>query len=264
MRKIWWGDFTTEEFKGLDPHKTIAILPIAAIEQHGPHLPVSTDTTIMAGMLKTLIPLIAEDHDVRILPIQSIGKSNEHIRAPGTLTIPATDLINQWSEIGASVARAGIRKVIIITSHGGNEEVMAIVTRELREQFNMMAIKTSWMRFGLPDGFYSEVEQKYGIHGGDVETSLMLHFRPHCVDMTKAQNFRSRVQDAEAELAMIKHTGQQAFAWLASDLNLNGVVGEAAKANANKGKATAEHQAKGFTKLIDDLAKLTLADWITD
>ena len=139
VRKIWWGDFTTLEFQDIDANATIAVLPIAAIEQHGPHLPVSTDTSIMNGMLATVIPLLPTDIDVRILPVQAIGKSNEHLHAPGTLTIPATGLIDHWVEIGHSIARAGIRKLLIVNSHGGNEEIMGIVSRELRVRARMMS-----------------------------------------------------------------------------------------------------------------------------
>jgi creatinine amidohydrolase len=191
-RKIWWGDFTTREFEGLDPDNTIAVLPVAATEQHGPHLPVSTDSSIMQGMLETVIDLAPADLDIRILPVQCVGKSNEHQHAPGTLTIPVTTLIDHWVELGHSVARAGIRKVVLVNSHGGNEEVMGIVARELRVRARMLAVKTSWMRFGLPTGLYSPVETSYGIHGGDVETSLMLHFQPELVAFDKAENLNRR------------------------------------------------------------------------
>jgi creatinine amidohydrolase/Fe(II)-dependent formamide hydrolase-like protein len=177
-KSFWWSDFTSRDFDNLDPDKVIAVLPIAATEQHGPHLPVATDHAIMAGMLETVFPLMPADIDMRVLPIQAVGKSNEHIRSPGTLTISATTLIDLWCDLGDSVARAGIRKLVIVNSHGGNEEVMGIVARELRVRHDMMVAKTSWMRFGLPDGLYGDYERKYGIHGGDVETSLMLHFTP--------------------------------------------------------------------------------------
>lgn len=262
-RRIWWGDFPTTEFSGLDPEATIAVLPIAAIEQHGPHLPVSTDAAIMQGMLDAVIPLIPDDHDVRILPVQSVGKSNEHLHAPGTLTLSPLAAIQGWAELGLSVSRAGIRKIVLVNAHGGNEEIMGIVTRELRVACRMLAVKTSWMRFGVPEGLYTEAEMRYGIHGGDVETSLMLHFRPGLVDMAKAEDFRSNVERAENDFALLRHTGTHAFAWIAGDLNPHGVVGNAAAATAEKGRLTAAHQAAGFVRLLQDIRKASLSDYIT-
>ena len=194
--------------------------------------------------------------------MQSVGKSNEHIRSPGTLTLPATVLIEAWTELGTSVARAGVRKLVIVNSHGGNEEIMGIVARELRVRHDMLVAKTSWSRFGRPAGLYSEAEDRYGIHGGDFETSMMLHFRPDLVDMASAQDFRSRVEDAEQSFGLLKHTGTHAFAWLSPDLNAAGVVGEASRATAEKGRATASHQADGFVALLQDMRKARLADWL--
>lgn len=261
-RRAWWGDFRTTEYASIDPEATIAVLPVAAIEQHGPHLPVSTDTTIMTGMLETVIARLPAGLDVRILPVQSVGKSNEHLHAPGTLTLPASTLVEAWTELGLSVARAGVRKIVVVNSHGGNEEIMGIVTRELRVRQGMLAVKSSWQRFGRPDGLYSERENRYGIHGGDVETSLMLHFRPDLVDMGRAEDFVSRVESAEREFSLLRHTGTHAFAWIAPDLNPNGVVGEAHLAAAEKGRLTAEHQADGFIRLLQDVRKAKLADWL--
>lgn len=262
-KRVWWGDYRTTEYAAIDSERTIIVLPVAAIEQHGPHLPVSTDTTIMQGMLETVIALLPDDLDIRILPIQAVGKSNEHVHAPGTLTLPAPALIEAWTEIGASVARAGVRKLVVVNSHGGNEEIMGIVTRELRVRFAMLAVKTSWQRFGRPDGMYPELEDRHGIHGGDVETSLMLHFRPDLVDMGKAENFASSVARAEQQFDLLRHTGTHAFAWIASDLNPHGVVGNAAIATAEKGRLTAEYQAKGFVTLLRDVRKARLDDWIS-
>lgn len=261
-RRVWWGDYRTTEYASIDPEGTIAVLPVAAIEQHGPHLPVSTDTTIMNGMLETMIARLPAELDIRILPVQAVGKSNEHLHAPGTLTLTAPTLIAAWTELGLSIARAGVRKLIVVNSHGGNEEIMGIVTRELRVREKMLAVKTSWQRFGRPAGMYSDLEERQGIHGGDVETSLMLHFRPDLVDMGKAENFVSNVARAEREFSLLRHTGTHAFAWMARDLNPHGVVGEAALATAEKGRLTAEHQADGFITLLKDVRKAKLADWL--
>ncbi len=262
-RKIWWGDFKAPDFAEIDPEETIAVLPVAAVEQHGPHLPLSTDADIMNGMLATAIPLVPQDLDLRILPVQAVGKSDEHVYAPGTLSIPAGSLIESWTELGASVARAGVRKLVVVTSHGGNEEVMGIVTRNLRVRFGMMAVRTSWERFGRTDGLFSAHEVRRGIHGGDVETSLMLHFRPDLVELEKADNFASRADKAEQEFALLNAQSPHAFAWIASDLNPHGVVGNAAAATAEKGRLTAEHQARGFVTLLEDVRRARLADWLS-
>jgi creatinine amidohydrolase len=261
-RRVWWGDFRAPEFKNIDPEAVIAVVPVAAIEQHGPHLSVSTDTAIMEGMLAETIALLPADLDIRILPVQPVGKSNEHIFVPGTLTISPSVLIEAWTELGASIAHTGIRKIVFVNSHGGNEEAIGIVTRELRVRHAMMAVKTSWERFGRPEGLFSAWEERYGIHGGDVETSLMLHFRPELVDMAKAEDFPSRVLDAEQEFDLLRQTGKHAFAWVAGDLNPHGVVGNAAAATAEKGRATAEFQAEGFVRLLQDIRNAKLRDWL--
>ncbi len=262
INRPWWGDYRTIEYAAIDPEATIAVLPVAAIEQHGPHLPVSTDTTIMQGMLETVFARLPAALDARFLPIQAVGKSNEHLHAPGTLTLPPTTLIEAWTELGLSVARAGVRKLVIVNSHGGNEEIMGIVSRELRVRAKMLSVKTSWQRFGRPAGMYTDLEDRQGIHGGDVETSLMLHFRPDLVDMDKARNFVSSVARAEQSFELLRHTGTHAFAWIASDLNPHGVVGDASIATAEKGRLTAGHQADGFVRLLEDVRKAKLTEWL--
>lgn len=257
-RRVWWGDFRTTEFQELDPLETIALLPIAATEQHGPHLGCGTDAIIAAGMLDTMIAMLPGGLDLRILPVQAVGKSNEHLHAPGTLTIPAIALIEHWLALGRSVARAGLRKLVIVNAHGGNEEVMGIIARELRVEAGMLVAKTSWSRFGKPDGLFSDRENRYGIHGGDAETSLMLHFRPAAVDMSHAEDFGSVVEDEDQRFALLRATGQHAYAWIASDLNPAGTVGEASRATAEKGRALAEHQARGLLTLLDDLRRAPL------
>jgi creatinine amidohydrolase len=261
-RRIWWGDFPAAACEALDAEATIAVLPVAAVEQHGPHLPLSTDSAIMSGMLDTVIARLPDNLDARFLPIQCVGKSNEHLAQAGTLSLSPALLIEAWTQFGEAVARAGVRKFVVVTSHGGNEEVMGIVTRELRVRFGMMAVKTSWGRFGVPAGLYSDDEMRYGIHGGDLETSLMLHFRSDLVDMAKAEHFRSSVERAEKTFELLRPTGPHAFAWMAQDLNPHGVVGNAAAATAEKGRLTAAHQADGFVRLLRDIRAAKLADWI--
>ncbi|QYZ69103.1 creatininase family protein [Neotabrizicola shimadae] len=234
-RRLDWKDYRAPEWKTVDPLKTIAILPTAAIEQHGPHLPVGTDTIINEGLLDLLRARCPDDLDLRILPTQAVGKSNEHLWAPGTLTLTAPTALAVWTEIGLSVARAGVRKLVILNSHGGNVDLISIVGRELRVRAGMYVVKLGWGAHGLPEGLYSPQETTFGIHGGDVETSLLLAFRPDTVDMSQAQDFRS-----SAETAAISPIGGISAAWIASDLNPAGVVGEAHLGTAEKGHLTAE------------------------
>jgi creatinine amidohydrolase len=174
------------------------------------------------------------------------------------LTLPAGVAIEAWTELGLSVRRAGIRKLVIVNSHGGNEEIMGIVARELRVRCGMLAVKTSWMRFGLPGNLFSEQEMRQGIHGGDVETSLMLHFRPDLVDMRAAEDFRSLAADMQQANRHLGPTGTHSFAWIASDLNPHGVVGDASAATAEKGRLVAAHQAHGFVELLREVRAISL------
>jgi creatinine amidohydrolase len=251
-RKLDWADYRAPDL-AVDPARTIAILPTAAIEQHGPHLPVGVDTMIMEGMLARLRATCPDDLDLRILPVQAVGKSNEHIHAPGTLTLDAPTALAAWQQIGLSVARAGVRKIVIVNSHGGNLDLISILARELRVRAGMLAVKCQWGNFGKPEGMYSAQEATYGIHGGDLETSLMLHFRPELVDMAAARDFRST-----AETAPIPPTGPISLGWVSSDLNPAGVVGEAHLATADKGAATCAHQVAGFLGLLRQLEALPL------
>ena len=245
-----WLEKKAPEFRDIDPEKTIAILPTAAIEQHGPHLPVGTDTIIGTGMLTEVKKIMPPELDARILPIQAIGKSNEHIWEVGTLTLTAETALRAWTEIGESVARSGIKKMVIVNSHGGNLDLISIVARELRVKFGMLVIKCQWGNFGQPQGLYSEYEKKYGIHGGESETSMVLHFRPELVDMTKAIKFEST-----AEHTPFPPVGPISYGWIAKDLNPDGTVGDAHLGAAEKGKLTAEFQAKGFLDLLFKVEK---------
>jgi creatinine amidohydrolase len=187
-----------------------------------------------------------------------IGKSNEHLRSPGTITYSAENLARIWVEIGESIHRAGVCKMVMVNSHGGNTDVIGIVARELRVRLNMLVATTQWRRFGLPGGIYSEFDTRHGIHAGDIETSLMLHFRPELVDMGKAKLFPSKAADMEKVYKHLRPAGQHAFGWIAQDLNADGALGDASAASAEKGRLTAEHQADAFIELLRDVARFPL------
>lgn len=253
LPRRYWQDMTTGDFAESDTSAWIAVLPVAAIEQHGPHLPVYTDTCIADGMIRRSIELLPDGIPVTFLPVQAIGKSNEHIASPGTLTSTWETTTKLWLDIGDSVHRAGIRKLVVVNSHGGNVPMVDIVARELRVRHEMLVVATAWSRFGLPEGISAPEEAFYGIHGGDIETSIMLHLRHDLVRMDDARDFRSAQLDMMAEFKQLRAHGPVQFGWKAQDLNPAGVVGNAAAATAAKGKAVVEHQARAFVDLCDDV-----------
>lgn len=252
-RRLDWAEFAASDFQTIDPERTIAVLPTAAVEQHGPHLPVGTDLMIATGMLERLRATCPDDLDLRILPVQAVGKSNEHLWAAGTLTLSAETALRAWTELGLSVARAGIRKMVIVNSHGGNVDLISILAREMRVQAGMLAVKCQWTGFGYPEGMISADERHYGIHGGEVETSLMLAFRPDLVAMDRAEAFASTAASAQ-----VPPTGPVSYGWIARDLGEAGVVGNAAAATADKGHAIADHQVAGFVALLHAVRETTV------
>ena len=258
-RSKYWSEWSWRDFAEADMSQYVAILPVAATEQHGPHLPVGVDTYINQGYLARAVKLTPDDMPVLYLPVQAIGKSNEHIEYPGTLTFSHETVIRAWTEIGDSVARTGCRKLVFINSHGGNVPVIDIVARELRVKHRMLAAHAAWHRLGLPEGMFSAEERAHGIHGGEVETSLMLAFQPHIVKMDRAENFVSAAVGIEQEFRQLRVTQPIGFGWMASDLTAAGVAGDASRASAEKGEACADHAAAAFIDLLRDVLAFDLA-----
>jgi creatinine amidohydrolase len=259
LPKRYWAEMTWRDFAEADMANVIAVLPIAAIEQHGPHLPVGVDTFINEGYLRAAMALVPDDLPVLFLPIQSIGKSNEHIAFPGTLTLSAETIIRAWTEIGESVWRTGCRKLVFANSHGGNVAVMDIVARDLRVRCGMLAVTCSWHRFGYPDRMLTPHEQQVGIHAGDAETSLMLAFRPDTVKRGEMRDFESESARMAREFAHLRATQPIGFGWMSQDLSPAGAMGDASAATPAKGEAAAAHGARAFLALLRDVAAFDLA-----
>jgi creatinine amidohydrolase len=254
----FWAEMSWRDFAAADMSKVVAVLPVAAIEQHGPHLPVGVDMFINEGYFARGVKRIPDEMPVLILPTQAIGKSNEHIEYPGTLTFSLETVTRAWTEIGDSVARTGCRKLIFMNSHGGNVPVIDAVARELRVRHRMLAVHAAWHRLGYPAELFSAQERAHGIHGGEAETSLMLAFRPRTVHMSEAQNFVSAAIGIEQEFRQLRVTQPIGFGWMASDLHPLGTAGDASQATAEKGEACAENGAEAFLDLLHDVLAFDL------
>ena len=255
----FWAEMTWTDFRDADMASAIAVLPVAAIEQHGPHLPVGVDTFIMEGYLRAAVARLPDDLPALVLPVQAIGKSNEHIAFPGTLTFSAETVIRAWREIGESVHRAGVRKLVIVNSHGGNIPPLDIVARELRVRLGLLVVVVSWSRFGHPPGLYGAGEAVHGIHAGEAETSLMMAFRPDLLRREAVRNFVPNSVAIAEEFKWLRVTQPIGFGWMAQDVSAAGAMGDAASATAAKGEASADHGAAAFLELLRDVERFDVA-----
>jgi creatinine amidohydrolase len=249
----FWAEMTWTDFQARDMERTIAVLPVAATEQHGPHLPLGTDTFIMEGYIAKVIGRLPDELAVLFLPVQNCALSIEHADFPGTLNLPAEPLISAWTKLCECVHRTGCRKLVLLTSHGGNTAILDIIAHDLRARLGMLVIMASWHRFGAPDGLFSAHEQAHGIHAGEIETSLMLNFRPDLVRTEEAADFASRSIEMETEFNWLRVGRPTGFGWMSQDLSASGAMGNAQAANAQKGEACAGYGATAFIELLHDI-----------
>jgi creatinine amidohydrolase len=254
-----WAEMTAQDLAaGVDKTRWIAVLPLAAVEQHGPHLPIEVDVIIAEAYLARTRKIIPAELPVTFLPLQPIGFSQEHVAFPGTRTLSAEAAVRAWTEIGESVHRAGLRKLLLMTSHGGNTAVMDIVARDLRARNAMLVVTCGWHRFGYPEGLFSAEERRHGIHAGEIETSLMLAARPDAVQMEKADNFTPATVTMEKEFRWLHASRPAGFGWMTQDLHPSGAVGNARIATAEKGEAALTHGAKAFVELLREIERFDL------
>lgn len=248
-----WDELATTDFTAEAVRDAVAVFPVAAVEQHGPHLPLGTDVFIMEGYLAHVHALLEANRPVLILPIQTVGLSNEHVAFPGTLTLRPETAIRAWTDIGESLHLAGIRKLLFVSSHGGNSPVVDIVARDLRVRLGLTTASVSWQRFGYPDGLFDAEEIRFGIHGGDIETSLMLAFRPDLVRSDKSRDFASHDAELARRYRYLSASRPAGLGWMSQDLNPAGAIGDASGASREKGEAAAAYGARAFVTLLEEL-----------
>ena len=259
----FWADLKSPDFARLDLPRCIAVLPVAAIEQHGPHLPLHVDATLVDGVVASAVAHLPADLPVLFLPTQAIGFSPEHTRFPGTLTLKADTILRLWTELAESVAATGVQKLVLLNSHGGQVGLLDVVARDLRARLGMLVYSVNSFNLPLLDAagesaatLFSAHEHRFGIHAGDIETSMMLALRPDQVDMAKAQDFHSTSQDRSAQFSILGDGRSAKLGWQMQDYNPHGAVGNAAAATAEKGHALLGAMGRSLAQLLGEIDQL--------
>ena len=265
----FWADWTARDFAQAHDHgrsaQLIAVLPVAATEQHGPHLPLCVDSLLVDGVIAHALPHIPPEVSALFLPTQAVGFSPEHAAFAGTLTLKANTLIQLWTDIGESVAAAGVRKLVLLNAHGGQSGLLDVVARDLRARLNLLVYSVNWFNLPLtsPQGqdlnrLFDAHEQRFGIHAGDIETSMTLALRPQLVSMALAQNFASSAADRAAQFPLLGNGKSAKLAWQTQDYNPAGAVGNAQAASADKGQQLLQAAGRALAQLLAELHRLPL------
>ena len=254
----YWRSLKTTDFDRIDRADTVVVLPLAAIEQHGPHLPLDVDLRINEGIVAAAAERAPENPPFLILPTQEIGYSAEHTAFSGSLTWSPTSTLEHWTTLIGQVAEQGFRRFLLFNTHGGNSDLMRVAAREIRVRHSALAVGASWYRMLDLSVFADATELEHGIHGGQIETSLMLHLAPETVEMEKADAFTSYAMELVDRHDQLSATGNIQLGWMAQDLNRSGAVGDASKATADAGANILDAAAQSLVDLIAEIGAFDL------
>jgi creatinine amidohydrolase len=209
------------------------------------------------------LPHLPADVSVLFLPTQTVGYSPEHARFAGTLTLKSETIVRLWTDIGESVAASGVRKLVLFNAHGGQVSVMDLVARDLRARLDMLVYSVSWFNLPLRDAqgqdvnaLFSAQEHRFGVHAGEVETSMMRALKPDRVRMQAAQDFRSTSQDRAERFEILGNGRSAKLGWQMQDYNLQGAAGNAAAATPEKGQALLDAAGRALAALLVEVDRL--------
>lgn len=259
MRVYHWRQLTTAELAELASEATVAVLPLAAVEQHGPHLPLDTDVIIGEGIVDKALAQFEASGDesaapVLVLSTQTVGASTEHENFAGTLSLPPETAIATIEAIGRAVWRAGIHRLVVFNSHGGNTAVLDIAALNLRARYGLHVVKATYFRFAAPaDGFAAD-ELGQDLHAGALETSMMLALAPESVRQERIPRHESTSRAPSG--TVVAPEGEAPYAWLAEDFGTAGIAGNPEWAEAAIGYRLINHFAERLAAIIRDSAEL--------
>jgi creatinine amidohydrolase len=241
-----------KQVDGLPRDTTLLVLPTAAIEQHGHHLPLATDTLINNLLLGHALQKLPADMPVYALPPVHYGKSNEHSGYPGTLSLSSSTFMAVLRDLGSSLSKAGFRKLVLYNTHGGNTSLIDVMSRDLRAEFGL---RTFAMHGSAGTSFegLSPQEHAYGFHAGEVETSYLLACIPELVDRSAYTS--NYIANISKPAMLLPENAPATFAWLTRDIAPSGVMGDPRPATAEKGARWLEQASTRLAAALTEMAR---------
>jgi len=246
------GDLRAPELPSALHKDSIIVLPLGAIEQHGPHLPLNTDFVVADAVAGRAVSDVGEETSSWLLPTLPFTKSNEHAWAGGTMWLSAPTMMAVLDDIGRSIAATNARKVLFVNGHGGNSALVAMMNRELRLKYGLQTFLAHPHMPADQGGTSAESELGMGVHGGMDETSVMLHLRPDLVDMSLAIR---RVPEGLAKNEQVRFGGRVAFGWLSNDFFPEGHIGDPTGANADIGKTMVDGAVVALGNAVREISR---------
>lgn len=246
----YWGYYTWQEIDAIAKadRSATAVLNVGAVEQHGPHLPVVTDTLVGMEMLGAALARLPDDVTVLALPPTNFGKSTEHAAFPGTLTFTGETLRMVLRDLAMSVARSGFTKLVLLGSHGGNVGTLDDFFRDLRMETELRVFKIFLGGIGQVPGLVAPDEAAIAMHSGDSETSMVRHLTPALVQMDRAEGY---VFEPTPDIGYSFKGHDVIEAWVASDLSKTGAIGNPHRSSAEKGRQMCEAKAARLAQLLE-------------
>ncbi|MGD0369597.1 MAG: creatininase family protein, partial [Acidobacteriaceae bacterium] len=241
-----------KQVEALPKQETLLVLPTAAIEQHGHHLPLATDTLINNLLLGKALEKLPAEAPVYALEPVCYGKSNEHLGFPGTISVSAATFMAVVRDVGASVAASGFKKLALYNTHGGNSSLVDVMARDLRAEFGLRTFAL-YGSGGVRYEGVSAQERAYGFHAGEIETALLLSATPELVDeSTYSVNY---IADVEKPETLLPENAAATFAWLTRDIAASGVLGDPRPATATNGTRWAEQAAEQIAQALEAMLR---------
>lgn len=240
---------STTAVEAIDKSDAVVVQPIGAVEQHGPHLPLITDALTAERISDRAIRGLPSGSNVWQLPTLAYGKSNEHLGRAGTIALSAATLMATCMDLGRSIAASGFRKLVFVNGHGGQPSLLQVVARDIRIETGLQVFPLMPGWSGHPDGV-TRVDEHYGIHGGQFETSVMLALAPELVRMELAVRDGAALRELYAQRRHLSLEGAVPTAWVTDDLSLSGVLGDATAADPEDGMRIVERQTADLAEAL--------------